>query len=147
MPKAAWAAAQRGITSNGCGRSGRSRSTARGWASAAAISPSLRIWNAWRLWWSAPIPFWYPPFDSDTLADGGFTMSAITQRPMHIYHSWGTHNGWIRQITASLLVPALSYDLGPRVWWPSRLWHTPDHADTETTELLHVGQGDGVTFR
>jgi anaerobic selenocysteine-containing dehydrogenase len=47
-----------------------------------------------------PIPFWYPPFDSDTLAYSGFTMSAITQRPMHIYHSWGTHNAWIRQITA-----------------------------------------------
>ena len=26
--------------------------------------------------------------------------SAITQRPMHMYHSWGSHNGWLRQITA-----------------------------------------------
>jgi anaerobic selenocysteine-containing dehydrogenase len=25
---------------------------------------------------------------------------AITQRPMHMYHSWGSHNGWLRQITA-----------------------------------------------
>jgi anaerobic selenocysteine-containing dehydrogenase len=47
-----------------------------------------------------PIPFWYPPFDSGPLDQSGFTMSAITQRPMHIYHSWGTHNAWIRQITA-----------------------------------------------
>ena len=47
-----------------------------------------------------PIPFWYPPFDSDTLDGSGFTMSAITQRPMHMYHSWATHNAWIRQITA-----------------------------------------------
>src|SRR5262249_49362058 len=47
-----------------------------------------------------PIPFWYPPFDSDTLDQSGFTLSAITQRPMHIYHSWGTHNAWIRQISA-----------------------------------------------
>jgi anaerobic selenocysteine-containing dehydrogenase len=47
-----------------------------------------------------PIPFWYPPFDSDVADNGGFTMSAITQRPMHIYHSWGSHNAWIRQITA-----------------------------------------------
>jgi hypothetical protein len=41
-------------------------------------------------------------------------------------------------------VPALCYDLGPRVWWPSRLWHTPDHADPSTSEMLHVGAGDGV---
>jgi len=39
-------------------------------------------------------------------------------------------------VVRSLLVPALSYDLGPRVWWPSRLWHTPDHADAETAGML-----------
>ncbi len=47
-------------------------------------------------------------------------------------------------VVRSLLVPALSYDLGPRVWWPSRLWHTPDHADHETAEMLHLGRADGV---
>ncbi|HET6654326.1 MAG TPA: MMPL family transporter [Nocardioides sp.] len=47
-------------------------------------------------------------------------------------------------VVRSLLVPALSYDLGPRVWWPSRLWHTPDHADPETAEMLHLGREDGV---
>ncbi len=50
-------------------------------------------------------------------------------------------------VVRSLLVPALSYELGPRVWWPSKLWHTPDHADPETAELLHAGASDGVTFR
>jgi sulfite dehydrogenase (quinone) subunit SoeA len=46
-----------------------------------------------------PIPFWYPPFDG---ADerGAFPFSAVTQRPMHVYHSWGSHNAWLRQITA-----------------------------------------------
>ena len=47
-------------------------------------------------------------------------------------------------VVRSLLVPALSYDLGPRIWWPSRLWHTPDHADRATAEMLHVGEADGV---
>ena len=47
-------------------------------------------------------------------------------------------------VVRSLLVPALSYDLGPRVWWPSKLWHTPDHADRDTAAMLHVGQDDGV---
>jgi len=45
-----------------------------------------------------PIPFWYPPFDGAD--DRALPFSAITQRPMHFYHSWGSHNGWLRQITA-----------------------------------------------
>ncbi|MGZ6803460.1 MAG: hypothetical protein ACXVFU_10430, partial [Nocardioidaceae bacterium] len=47
-------------------------------------------------------------------------------------------------VVRSLLVPALAYQLGPRVWWPSRLWHTPDHADRGTAAMLHVGAADGV---
>jgi putative drug exporter of the RND superfamily len=47
-------------------------------------------------------------------------------------------------IVRSLLVPALAHDLGPRTWWPSRLWHTPDHADRATAEMLHPGRGDDV---
>jgi len=47
-----------------------------------------------------PIPFWYPPFDNDAGESKQFPFSAITQRPMHIYHSWGSHNAWLRQITA-----------------------------------------------
>ena len=47
-------------------------------------------------------------------------------------------------VVRSLLVPALAYDLGPRIWWPSKLWHTPDHADRATAEMLHVGSPDGV---
>ncbi|HZJ04042.1 MAG TPA: MMPL family transporter [Nocardioidaceae bacterium] len=43
-------------------------------------------------------------------------------------------------VVRSLLVPALCYDIGPAVWWPSRLWHTPDHADRATAEMLHLGQ-------
>ena len=50
-------------------------------------------------------------------------------------------------VVRSLLVPALVYDLGPRTWWPSKLWHTPDHADDDTSTLLHSGEADGVTFR
>ena len=46
-----------------------------------------------------PIPFWYPPFDGAD-QDSAFPFSAVTQRPMHVYHSWGSHNAWLRQITA-----------------------------------------------
>ncbi|MGH6815719.1 MAG: molybdopterin dinucleotide binding domain-containing protein, partial [Hyphomicrobiaceae bacterium] len=44
-----------------------------------------------------PIPFWYPPF-ADTNDGAEFPMHAITQRPMAMYHSWGSQNAWLRQI-------------------------------------------------
>ena len=43
---------------------------------------------------------WYPPFESEADDHDDYPFAAITQRPMHVYHSWGSHNGWIRQITA-----------------------------------------------
>ena len=45
-----------------------------------------------------PLPFWYAPFEG-TLVDGAaFPMHAVTQRPMAMYHSWGSQNAWLRQI-------------------------------------------------
>ncbi|MEJ2434666.1 MAG: molybdopterin oxidoreductase family protein [Pseudolabrys sp.] len=46
-----------------------------------------------------PLPFWYVPLE-ETASDGdGFPLHALTQRPMHMYHSWGSQNAWLRQIT------------------------------------------------
>ncbi|WP_323764633.1 molybdopterin oxidoreductase family protein [Marinovum sp.] len=45
-----------------------------------------------------PLPFWYPPFEEQMTT--GYPLHAITQRPMHMYHSWGSQNAWLRQITA-----------------------------------------------
>ncbi len=47
-------------------------------------------------------------------------------------------------VVRSLLVPALSYDLGSKIWWPSKLARTADHVDSGTAEMLHVGGTDGV---
>ncbi|MEL7542409.1 MAG: molybdopterin oxidoreductase family protein, partial [Pseudomonadota bacterium] len=47
-----------------------------------------------------PLPFWYAPFEGASLEEADFPMHAITQRPMHMYHSWGSQNAWLRQITA-----------------------------------------------
>ncbi|MHC8508668.1 MAG: molybdopterin-dependent oxidoreductase [Rhodospirillales bacterium] len=45
-----------------------------------------------------PAPFWYSPFAAE--ADGAeYPLTAVTQRPMHMYHSWGSQNAWLRQIT------------------------------------------------
>jgi len=55
-----------------------------------------------------PVPFWYddtnpsphgaarhPPLEGE-----GYKLSAITQRPMFMYHAWGSQNRWLRQIAA-----------------------------------------------
>ena len=43
-----------------------------------------------------PLPIWYPPFEH--LDAEGYPVSALTQRPMAMYHSWGSQNAWLRQI-------------------------------------------------
>jgi len=48
-----------------------------------------------------PLPFWYPPFEDQTNDETEFPMHAITQRPMAMYHSWGSMNAWLRQIHGS----------------------------------------------
>jgi len=46
-----------------------------------------------------PLPFWYPPFEGTQIETDDYPFHAITQRPMHMYHSWGSQNAWLRQIT------------------------------------------------
>ena len=48
-----------------------------------------------------PLPFWYPPFEEAMVDRAAFPLHALTQRPMHMYHSWGSQNAWLRQITAA----------------------------------------------
>ena len=47
-----------------------------------------------------PLPMWYEPFESTQTSSGTFPLSAITQRPMFMYHAWGSQNAWLRQIAA-----------------------------------------------
>ena len=48
-----------------------------------------------------PLPFWYPPCADEEGGGATFPMHAITQRPMAMYHSWGSQNAWLRQIHAA----------------------------------------------
>ncbi|MCF1710880.1 molybdopterin oxidoreductase family protein [Tabrizicola sp. J26] len=52
-----------------------------------------------------PLPLWYPPYGET--AGAAYPIHALTQRPMHMYHSWGSQNAWLRQITGKnyLYVP------------------------------------------
>ena len=46
-----------------------------------------------------PLPSWYRPLEEGAAVDRGeFPLHAITQRPMAMYHSWGSMNSWLRQI-------------------------------------------------
>ncbi|MGR3572190.1 molybdopterin oxidoreductase family protein [Brevirhabdus sp.] len=48
-----------------------------------------------------PMPIWYPPLEESAVGAGveeSYPLHALTQRPMAMYHSWGSQNAWLRQI-------------------------------------------------
>lgn len=45
-----------------------------------------------------PLPIWYMPFEEEAVDARAFPLHALTQRPMFMYHSWGSQNAWLRQI-------------------------------------------------
>jgi sulfite dehydrogenase (quinone) subunit SoeA len=45
-----------------------------------------------------PLPFWYVPFEQAGIDEAAYPLHAITQRPMFMYHAWGSQNAWLRQI-------------------------------------------------
>lgn len=69
-----------------------------------------------------PLPTWYPPFEETDDADD-FRFHAITQRPMAMYHSWGSQNAWLRQIHGENLL----------------------HINSEAARKLGIADGDWVT--
>ncbi|KAF0676823.1 molybdopterin oxidoreductase family protein [Profundibacterium mesophilum] len=46
----------------------------------------------------SPLPIWYPPLGDDQRAPDAYPLHALSQRPMAMYHSWGSQNAWLRQI-------------------------------------------------
>ena len=65
-----------------------------------------------------PLPIWYPPFEDDSIDTDEFPVHALTQRPMAMYHSWGTQNAWLRQI----------HGHNP-LYLPTKLWHLHGFAE------------------
>jgi len=47
-----------------------------------------------------PLPFYYPPLETQATDLEEYPLAAITQRPMAMYHSWDSQNAWLRQIHA-----------------------------------------------
>jgi anaerobic selenocysteine-containing dehydrogenase len=47
-----------------------------------------------------PLPFYYEPLELEATDRATYPLTAITQRPMAMYHSWDSQNAWLRQIHA-----------------------------------------------
>ena len=62
-----------------------------------------------------PLPIWYTPLEQAQQDEEAFPLHAITQRPMHMYHSWGSQNAWLRQITGSNRL-YMSHGKGKGAW-------------------------------
>ncbi|NKB35594.1 MAG: molybdopterin-dependent oxidoreductase [Gammaproteobacteria bacterium] len=76
-----------------------------------------------------PLPLYYPPFSSTEDDTEEYPLHALSQRPMHMYHSWGSQNAWLRQITNVNYLHihhdlALSLDLEDEDW----AWLCSSHA-------------------
>ncbi|MEL6523847.1 MAG: molybdopterin oxidoreductase family protein, partial [Pseudomonadota bacterium] len=63
-----------------------------------------------------PLPIWWDPA-ADNHGDT-YPVTALTQRPMAMYHSWGTQNAWLRQI----------HGRNP-LFVPTKLWEENGFAD------------------
>jgi len=59
-----------------------------------------------------PLPDWYRPLEEAGVDREKYPYHAITQRPMAMYHSWGSMNAWLRQIHTRnvMYVPAAICD-------------------------------------
>ena len=75
-----------------------------------------------------PLPFWYPPLEDQVTDLSQFTLNAITQRPMAMYHSWDSQNAWLRQIHSHNYLyvntaTALEHGIADGAWiWIESQW-------------------------
>jgi anaerobic selenocysteine-containing dehydrogenase len=101
-----------------------------------------------------PLPFWYecvdspapsppnPPFEGED-----FNLSAITQRPMFMYHAWGSQNAWLRQIAARNFLylhpdTAAAHGVADGDW----VWVESAHARIRVQAKFHAGTAPGTVW-
>ena len=90
-----------------------------------------------------PLPSWYAPFEGTAVDADAFPLHALTQRPMAMYHSWGSQNAWLRQIhghnpmfiSAAL---AAAHDLAEGDW----IWVTSHHGRIRVPVAVMEGVND-----
>ena len=94
-----------------------------------------------------PLPFWYAPFEEAMVDGEEFPMHAITQRPMAMYHSWGSQNAWLRQIHGSNALymsrkKAKSLDISDGDW----VWVTSHHGKVKAQVALMDGVNEHTVW-
>jgi anaerobic selenocysteine-containing dehydrogenase len=94
-----------------------------------------------------PLPFWYPPFEDETNDEAAFPLHAVTQRPMAMYHSWGSQNAWLRQIHGSnrlYLARTTAEALG--IEDDDWVWITSRHSRVKAQARLMEGVNPGTVW-
>ena len=71
-----------------------------------------------------PLPIWYPPVEDGHVDPVEYPIHALTQRPMAMYHSWGTQNAWLRQL----------HGHNP-LYLPTKLWQQHRFAEGEWAKV------------
>ena len=90
-----------------------------------------------------PLPSWYAPFEGSAVDEKAFPLHALTQRPMAMYHSWGSQNAWLRQIhghNPMFVSQALAaeHDLADGDW----IWVTSHHGRIRVPVAVMAGVND-----
>ena len=90
-----------------------------------------------------PLPSWYAPFEGSAVDGDAFPLHALTQRPMAMYHSWGSQNAWLRQIHGQnpMFVSAklaAMHDLVEGDW----IWVTSHHGKIRVPVAVMEGVND-----
>ncbi|HET8899594.1 MAG TPA: molybdopterin-dependent oxidoreductase [Rhodanobacteraceae bacterium] len=93
-----------------------------------------------------PLPFWYASLDP-AAASGDYPLHAITQRPMFMYHAWGSQNAWLRQIAARnalYLNPATAaaYGVADGDW----VWLASPQGRIRVEARHHAGTAPGTVW-
>ena len=77
-----------------------------------------------------PLPIWYAPFEGTMIDEHEYPVHALTQRPMAMYHSWGTQNAWLRQI----------HGRNP-LYVPTKIWEANDFQEGDWAKVTsHHGE-------
>ena len=77
-----------------------------------------------------PLPLWYPPFGDLEAKGWGYPVHALTQRPMDMYHSWGSQNAWLRQIRGNNFL-----------YIPTKIWLDQGFKDGDYARVISPSGG------
>jgi sulfite dehydrogenase (quinone) subunit SoeA len=74
-----------------------------------------------------PLPVWYPPLEDGFADPAEYPIHALTQRPMAMYHSWGTQNAWLRQL----------HGRNP-LYLPTKIWQAKGFCDGDWAQVTSM---------